>query len=114
MLYSEYINKAKEITIERTDNGVWYLIPEWKYILYRNEMAILKFRDFKPDWYTIEDNLKLEVERRNKRDSNTKTVVDWAHGIISTNVEPAMLQEETDYIKNVMEYMKLNHSIEAS
>ena len=28
MLYMDYIQKAKELTIEQNDNGTWYLIPE--------------------------------------------------------------------------------------
>lgn len=113
MLYSDFILKAKELTIQQLDNGVWYLEPEWQDILYRNGLGALDELEnsYLSGWYDVEDILKLEVERRNARDSKQKEVVDWLYDLITANVEPAMLQEETDYIKQVTEFMKANHKL---
>lgn len=114
MLYSNFILKAKNLTIQQLDNGVWYLEPEWMDILYRNGLGILDDLEdsYLTGWYDVEDILKLEVERRNLQDSKKKEVIDWLHDLITTTVEPAMLQEETDYIKQVVEFMKTNHDLQ--
>lgn len=115
MLYSEYINKAKGMVIEQDDDTkTWYLHPEWRFELYMSGMGNLKFaeRDFRPDWSTIEDTLKLEVERRNAVQDKRNYVLNWLYDTLSSQVEPAILAEETDYIRNMMEYMKLNHDLE--
>lgn len=111
MLYSNYILKAKDLTIQQLDNGIWYLEPEWMDILYRNDLGNLDNLEdsYLTGWYDLEDILKLEVERRNARDSKQKDVMDWMYDLITGTVEPAMLQEETDYIKQVVEFMKTNH-----
>lgn len=114
MLYSIFILKAKNLTVHQLDNGVWYLEPEWQDILYRNNLgAIDDLEDsYLSGWYDVEDILKLEVDRRNARDSKEKEVIDWLHELITATVEPAMLQEETDYIKQVTEFMKANHAMQ--
>ena len=111
MLYSEFILKAKELTIQQFDNGVWYLEPEWQDILYRNNLGDLEDLEdsYLSGWYDVEDILKLEVENRNARDSKQKEVVDWLYDLITATVEPVIMQEETDYIKQVIEFMKANH-----
>ena len=110
MLYMDYIYKVKELVLEQTDDGVWYLEPEWRYILAANDMASLELSDFQPGWDIVEDNLKLEVKKRNlSLDRKKLEVIDWLHETITATVEPAMLSEETDYIKQVIEFMKQNH-----
>ena len=108
MLYMNFINKAKEVTIEQHENGMWYLQPEWKYILYLNGLATLKLRDFRPDWYTIEDNLKLEVEKRNAGESKINTVMRWADDIVNNKIDPAMVEEENDLIANALAFAQMN------
>lgn len=113
MLYSDYILKAKKATIQQMENGTWYLEPEWQDILYRQGLGDLEdlSDSYLSGWYDVEDILKLEVERLNARDSKKNEVINWLHDLITTTVEPAMLQEETDYIKNVVEFMKVNHEL---
>ena len=114
MLYMDFISKAKELTIEQHENGMWYLLPEWKYILYANDMAILKFRDFRPDWYTVEDNLKLEVEKRNAGANQTNAVMKWVDDVVNNKVEPAMLEDENDLVANALAFAQLNRQKEQS
>lgn len=111
MLYSEFILKAKEATIQQADNGMWYLEPEWQDILYREGLGDLEDLEnsYLSGWYDVEDILKLEVERRNIVNSKKEYVINWLYELITATVEPAMLQEETDYIKQVLEFMKANH-----
>lgn len=113
MLYSDFILKAKDLTIQQEDNGEWYLEPEWQDMLYRNGLGELDNLEdsYLSGWYDVEDILKLEVERRNIRNSKKKYVIDWLYDVLTTTVEPAILQEETDYIKQVVEFMRTNHSL---
>ena len=116
MLYSKFIYHAKEMTIQQLDNGTWYLEPEWKDIICREiESDIDKIEDnYLTDWWDIENVLRLEVDKRNVRDDKKKAVIDWLYDTITATVEPAMLEEETNYIKNVIEYMKVEHEKDKS
>ena len=112
MLYSTFILKAKDLTIRQLDNGTWYLEPEWQDILWRNNLGEIDDLEdsYLDSWYTLEDILKLEVDRRNKQSSKKNEVINWLYDVITATIEPAILQEETDYVKNVVEFMKANHS----
>ena len=54
----------------------------------------------------------MEVEKRNAINSKKPVVINWLYDLITTQVEPAILQEETDYIKQVTEFMKTNHEMQ--
>ena len=112
MNYADFINKAAELTITQADNGLFYLEPLWQGILEDNEMSFAKTGKLSRS--EVLDTLKLEVERRNTINSKKNDVIEWVYDIISATVEPAILEEETNYIKNVMEYMKLNHELNKS
>ena len=112
MLYSEFISKASEITIEQADNGLFYLEPKWKGFLIDNELNVSDISDIETSWNDIQDILKLEVEKRNTINTLKPYVLNWVHDVITSTVEPAVLQEETDYIKNLMEYMKAKQTQE--
>lgn len=111
MLYSKFIFHAKQETINKLDNGIWYLEPEWKDIICR-DMDIKDISELEDsyvsDWWDVENILHLEVERRNAQDNKQKDVIEWLYDLIHSTVEPAILEEETEYIKNVIEFMKLN------
>ena len=111
MLYSKFIYHAEQLTIKQLDNETWYLDPEWKDIVCREiESDLNKLEDnYLTDWWDIENVLRLEVEKRNAHDDKKKAVIDWLYETITAQVEPAMLAEESDYIKNVVEFMKVNH-----
>lgn len=113
MTYSTFIYKAKDLTIQQLDNGTWYLEPEWQDILYRNDLGALDDLEdsYLDGWYTLEDILKLEVDRRNAANDKKCYIIDWLYDVLTTTVEPAMLQEETEYLKNVVEYMRTNKEL---
>lgn len=110
MLYSQFIYKAENLTIHQLDNEVWYLEPEWKDIICRNVIGnIDDIEDsFLSDWWDVENILRLEVDRRNSQDNKKNEVINWLYEIITSTIEPAILEEENEYIKNVIEYLKTN------
>lgn len=113
MLYATYMQKAKEVCIDRfVESGKWYLEPDWRTILRDNQLNNFKLQDVKIDWSIVEDVLKLEVEKRNARDSKLGYVADWLYDTLTSTVEPAMLSEETDLVKNMLELAKANHTNE--
>ena len=114
MWYPDFINFAVKNAITQADNGKWYLEPEWRLIINGDNVQSMQFEG-ESDPRTldqIEDVLKLEVERRNISNDKTPYVMNWLHEIITTVIDPAVIQEETDYIKNVVEFMKANPGIE--
>lgn len=108
MLYASFLSKAIEVTIETADNGLCYLEPTWRNILKDNQLMIEDISDEDAEWSNVEDVLKLEVEKRNTVNSLKPYVMNWIHDIITASVEPAILQEETEYLKNLTEYLKAN------
>lgn len=112
MLYGEYIEKAKDLTIAQADNGLYYMEPMWRSILDDNELYFNEISDAQVKPEDILEVLKLEVEKRNTVNSNKPYVLNWLYDLINTQVEPAMLQEETDFIKQVTEFMKTNHELQ--
>ena len=101
MLYTDFIYKAKEQTVSQAENGAWYLEPEWQDIICRNITCELDDLNdsYLTGWYDVEDILKLEVERRNVSSSKLAEVVNWLADIISTTVDPAFQNTETDIVK---------------
>lgn len=114
MIYSKFIFEAQQKTINQLDNGTWYLEPEWKDIICREIESNLEDIDdnYLTDWWDIENVLRLEVEKRNAQNNKKNEVIDWLYDLINSTVEPAMLEEENDYIKNVIEFMKVNHDVQ--
>lgn len=112
MLYGEYIEKAKDLTITQADNGLYYVEPMWRSILDDNKLYFNEISDAKVKPEDILEVLKLEVEKRNTVNSNKPYVLNWLYDLITTQIEPTMLQEETDFIKQVTEFMKTNHELQ--
>ena len=107
MIYSEFIQKAADLTITEADNGLFYLEPLWQSILADNQMNLNKTGPLSKN--EVLEVLKLEVEKRNTIFSKKPAVIDWVYNIITTEIQPAVLEEQTDYIKAVTDFMKQNH-----
>lgn len=108
MLYSEFINKAMDVTIVEAENGSWYLEPTWTVILLENNLDPENISDYATDWPALNNVLSLEVTKRNTINSKKNDVINWLYETITTQVDPMMLEEETDYLKNLTEYLKAN------
>ena len=111
MTYSKFIFHAKELTISQLDNGTWYLEPEWRDIICLNTEIndISELTDCRiSDWWDVENILRLEVDKRNAQNSKKNEVINWLYDLITQSIDPAMLAEETDYLKNYIEYKKAN------
>lgn len=109
MLYIDYITKAKELTIGYDEVSMfYYLEPDWQTILYENNMSDLEaVPDMRLEgWYDLEDVLKLEVEKRNAKASKLNIVLNWIGDVISSTLDPAMVDEENDLVQSMIELAK--------
>ena len=114
MLYTEFVKKAIDTTIAETDSGLFYLEPMWRIILQDNELFVDKISDYNVDILEVKELLDLEVAKRNAIRSNKIAVINWLYDIITTSIEPTILAEETDYVKQVVEFMKANREAKLS
>ena len=107
MLLTQFVLKAEELVIDKADNGLSYLEPMWQQILNDNEMKVSDISDATVELKDLFDIFKLEVEKRNTINSKKPYVLDWLYDVITAEVDPAMLAEETEYLKNFIDYKKV-------
>ena len=108
MTYNTFIHEAVKRTIGVLDSGIWYLDPQWLDIISRNLLSDLTTLtdSYVTTWDQVEDILKLEVERRNKLMDNSRFVTDWFFDLITSQIDPAMIQEENNLVKDILKYMQ--------
>ena len=112
MLYSKYMLEIQKLVIiDNDDVGHSYLDPSYKMILIDAGLTPDVVTDYEIDWADVKEILELEVQRREKEFDNSRNVIDWIYSIITTTVDPAMINEENELMKNMMDYMKLNHEL---
>lgn len=113
MLYDVYINKAKELVIlQDEETGIWYLDPNWLHQLYTNGLEIEEISEDYIDFDTLGETFKLEVERRNlNRQSKKDAIIDWLYDIISNKVDPMIMQEQTEWMSEIIESMKFREEV---
>lgn len=104
MLYSEYITKAKSICISISDNnGIAYLLPDYKYILYLAGLNLTDVSDF-PN-VTMDDvgeNLRLEVEAYNKQNENLRPFIERIEELIASIVVPLQTTDQNDIVQYLL------------
>lgn len=110
MLYNNFMKKAEEFVLSYDeDSGLTYLEPDYYAILVGLKMNPEEdISDYPLTWARFEDRMKLEADKRNKLDDRSKYVIDWLYSVLTAAIEPAMLQEENELMKNMMDYMNLN------
>ena len=112
MLYAEYVRRIKDVAILLDeDTGIYYLDPDWKFNIYVNDLPEPNEvkSEYALTWEDVKDILNLEVIKRNKINDNKKAVIDWVYNLITSTVEPAVLQEETEYVAQMMDYLKFRN-----
>ena len=106
MTYYEFYKKAADEVIIQAENGLYYLEPSYRTILESQNILPDGVSDVKLSWNSVKEWLELEVKRRNTMDDQLPVVSKWLYNIITSTVEPAVLEEETDYVKAVTEYLQ--------
>lgn len=113
MLYDVYMHQVMPLVIVDDDDssGFSYLDPHYRSILTGMNLSPEIIEDREVDWDWLSEALNLEVERRNRITDKSRYVIDWLFDIITSTIEPTMIDEENELMKNMMEYMKLNHEL---
>lgn len=101
---------------QANDDGEWYISPYWKYHIADGwSENYIKFTDALSDYnYSIDDckdALQLQVKKRNAELGKEIQVSKWIYSILQSSMDSVMLQQETDYMKNVVDYMQLNDKL---
>lgn len=113
MTYHETINQAIELVVlTDEDTGVSYLEPRYRDLLRETNLHL-------PDNETPGDAadqelweiLKLEVEKRNAKSNVLHALAEWAYTILTQTIDPALLDEENELMKNITEYMQTNQEV---
>ena len=113
MSYHETVNEAIEQTIiTDEETAVSYLEPRYREVLRENNLHLPDNKE-DGDVYDQElwEILKLEVEKRNAKHNVSHALAEWAYTILTQTIEPEMLTEENELMKNIMDYMQLNQEV---
>ena len=103
----EMYHKAIELCVPYDDvTGRSYVEPLWREILEGEGIKVPAKEEVR-----MLETLTLAARKADAKNDRTAAVMDWLYDLISSQAEPAILQEETEYIQNVMEYMKLNSDL---
>lgn len=107
MDYFEYMEKISGLVINQLNNGLYYLEPAWRIILDGEGLQPYKVKNVKLSWEMAKEWLDLHIQKLNAEQDKMPKVIDWLHQVITAQIEPAMLEEETELVKNLTEYMRL-------
>lgn len=114
MLYSEYMDKVKEIAlITDEDNGLTYIKPDYEYILSHAGFKLDDVSDFQNvNMDTVYRQLILERDMRNSNSNKMPIVTQWICDVINTVIEPAIVEEQNKLIQDMLEYRKERNAID--
>lgn len=113
MTYHDTVNEAIEQTIiTDEETAVSYLEPRYREVLRENNLHLPNNKE-DGDVYDQElwEILKLEVEKLNAKHNVSHALAEWAYTILTQTIEPEMLTEENELMKNIMDYMQLNQEV---
>lgn len=113
MNYHDIVNQAIELTvIQDEETAVSYLEPRYREVLRENGLS-LPGHVFDGDEKDKElwEILKLEVEKQNAKHNVSHALAEWAYTILTQTIEPELVSEENDLIKNIMDYLQLNQEV---
>ena len=113
MTYYDAVNQAIDLTVVTDEEtGVSYLEPRYRSVLFDNDIGLpghVLPGDYKDE--ELWEILKLEVEKRNAKHNVSHALSEWAYTILTQTVDPALVSEENDLMKNIMEYLQLNQEV---
>lgn len=114
MLYKEYMDKVKSIALltdEKT--GLTFVRPDYEYALETENIKMDDISDFETATRAgVYRQLLLERDMRNAQQDKTPIVMQWIYDVISTVVEPAMIEEQNKLIADMLAYRKERNAID--
>lgn len=109
MTRSLFFQRAIEDCIAVDENsGIAYVEPLYVDILesegFSDELAMYGEQE------TLQV-LELAAKKANAKSDHTRAVVDMIYDLLTNTVEPEVVEQQNDLMKNVVEYMQLNQSL---
>jgi hypothetical protein len=109
MTREEFLSKAAGICIGKSEvSELFFVEPLWETYV-KTELG-----DY-PEDLTHEETLEileLTVKKLNAMSDRSHVLINWLYDVLTAKVEPAMVEEENELMKNIVEYMKLNRNLE--
>lgn len=114
MLYYEYMDKVKELALVTSEkNGLTYIRPDYEYLLETSGLSLDDVTDFeKASGTVVYRQLLLERDMRNAQNNISPVVMQWLYDVISTVVEPAIVEQQNQLIKDMLAYQKEKNAID--
>ena len=114
MLYYEYMDKVKELALVTNEkNGLTYIRPDYEYLLETSGLSLDDVTDFeKASGTVVYRQLLLERDMRNAQNNISPVVMQWLYDVISTVVEPAIVEQQNQLIKDMLAYQKEKNAID--
>lgn len=114
MLYQEYMDEVKKITlITNETNGLTYIRPDYEYVLASGDLKLSDVTDFPTASVdTVYKQLILERDMRNANVDKMPLIAEWIHAVINTVIEPAIVEQQNQLIKDMIEYRKEKNAID--
>jgi hypothetical protein len=108
------MDKVKAIALLTNENtGLTYIRPDYEYILDNEEFSLDDVTDFENvSKLVVHNQLLLERDMRNAQMDKTAIVMQWLYDVITTIVEPAIVEEQNQLIKDMLEYRKERNAID--
>ena len=109
MSYFDVVNDAIDLcVVTDEDTGMSYLEPRYRAVLRETNIHL---PGDAPD-EELYEILQLEVQKRNAQINHIHAFVNFLIGLMGETVDPALMQEENELLKNVTEYMQAKQSKE--
>jgi hypothetical protein len=108
------MDKVKEIALITSEkNGLTYIRPDYEYILAASELSLDDVTDFEDATRNIvHRQLILERDMRNAQNDISPIVMKWLYDVINTVVEPAIVEQQNELIKDMLAYRKEKNAID--
>ena len=109
MLLNDFVKKASKLTVIKATNGEYYLDPLWFITLKEHKLDTEDISNFDVSMDSLFEILKLEVVKQNTIHSKQKMVTDWLYDLATAQIDPAITQEENEFIKQATNFMIESH-----
>lgn len=121
MKFVEYMALVANFALEESEETkIHYIKPLYAFFLAMEHLDIddkenceVEIEDFsKATMEFVHRQLELECAKRNAQADKTGVVMNWLCDMMTTTIEPAVLDEQNEMLKDLIEYRKQKNAID--
>lgn len=112
MMYVDFVDNALQKIILVDNDNMWYLDPQYRYQLFRQNLFVEDIQDFKITTEELKEIALLQIQLHNSQQSKSKKLADWAYNIINTQISPEMLSQAKEYATQIIEARQIKEQLE--